>query len=78
MRKIFNSKSPPKGRACADSHRDFWTWWLASSEDSYNCILRAWPDYFACRAVSLLLPCFQFCIHVGGGGGGGGGGHSTL
>ena len=25
MRKIFNSKSPPKGRACADSRRDFWT-----------------------------------------------------
>ena len=25
MRKIFNSKSPPKGRTCADSRRDFWT-----------------------------------------------------
>ena len=25
MRKIFNSKSPPKVRACADSRRDFRT-----------------------------------------------------
>ena len=25
MRKIFNSKSSPKVRACADSHRNFWT-----------------------------------------------------
>ena len=25
MRKIFNSKSPPKVRACADSRRNFWT-----------------------------------------------------
>ena len=25
MRKFFNSKFPPKGRACADSRRDFWT-----------------------------------------------------
>ena len=25
MRNIFNSKSPPKGRACADSCRNFWT-----------------------------------------------------
>ena len=25
MRNIFNSKSPPKGRACADSRRNFWT-----------------------------------------------------
>ena len=24
MRKIFNSKSPPEGRACANSRRDFW------------------------------------------------------
>ena len=22
---IFNSKSPPKARACADSRRNFWT-----------------------------------------------------
>ena len=25
MRKIFNAKFPPKGCACADSRRDFWT-----------------------------------------------------
>ena len=25
MRKNFNSKSLPKGRACADSRRNFWT-----------------------------------------------------
>ena len=25
MRKIFNSKSPPKVRTCADSRRNFWT-----------------------------------------------------
>ena len=25
MRKIFNSKSPPKGHTCTDSRRDFWT-----------------------------------------------------
>ena len=57
MCNIFNSKSPPKGRACADSRRNFWKTNLKTPVDleSRFCEIRA------CVNFSFKLPP-QFLI----------------
>ena len=43
MRNIFNSKSPPKGRACADSRRNFWTTNLKTPVSSHGRLVLTTP-----------------------------------